>query len=348
MAEEVLENPELWNAYWDGRTAPARERLILQYVPLVKYVVGRLAISLPHFLTSEDIISYGVVGLIDAIERYEAGRNVKFSTYAIARIRGAIIDELRALDWVPRQVRKQAREIEQTMSRLDQELGRPATEKELAGSLNITVDKLQQALYDSSATTISLNRMVDADAMDRSAQVMPELADDKATDPLDYTERMELSHVLARSISQLTQREQQVLSLYYTDELNLREIGAVLQVSESRVCQLHTKAVMRLRGLLKEAISDNDADDGEEEESEAPRRVAAPATRKTAAPRGLAAAQAGTGTDGVRDGVAELGPSGETVVAPSQRVADERPRAARPAIQRALPGSLGRLVAEVG
>ncbi|HEU0169586.1 MAG TPA: sigma-70 family RNA polymerase sigma factor, partial [Chloroflexota bacterium] len=127
MTEDVLENPELWHEYWDsGRSVEGREQLILQYVPLVKYVVGRLAISLPHFLTSEDIISYGVVGLIDAIERYEAGRNVKFSTYAIARIRGAIIDELRSLDWMPRQVRKQAREIEQATSRLDQELGRPA------------------------------------------------------------------------------------------------------------------------------------------------------------------------------------------------------------------------------
>src|SRR5579864_36224 len=105
MAEDVLENPELWNAYWDsGRSQETREQMILQYIPLVKYVVGRLAISLPHFLTSEDIVSYGVVGLIDAVERYEPGRNVNFSTYAIARIRGSIIDELRSLDWVPRQV----------------------------------------------------------------------------------------------------------------------------------------------------------------------------------------------------------------------------------------------------
>lgn len=254
MAEDVPENPELWNAYWDGRSHEAREAIILQYIPLVKYVVGRLAISLPHFLTSEDIVSYGVVGLIDAIERYEAGRNVKFSTYAIARIRGAIIDELRSLDWMPRQVRKQAREIEQAMSRLDQELGRPATERELARSMGLTVDKLQRALFDSSASTISLNRMVDADS-DHTSQVMPELADDKALDPLDYTERMELSRTLAVAISQLSLREQQVLSLYYADELNLREIGQVLSVSESRVCQLHTKAILRLRGILQRAAT---------------------------------------------------------------------------------------------
>src|SRR5438874_4357568 len=180
MADETLENPELWQAYWDTHSTESRERLIVQYLPLVKYVVGRLAIGLPHVLSSEDVISYGVVGLIDAVERYEAGRNVKFSTYAIARIRGSIIDELRALDWMPRQVRKQAREIEQAMSRLDQELGRPATERELARSMGLTVDKLQQALFDSSASTISLNRMVDADGSDRTSQVMPELADEKA------------------------------------------------------------------------------------------------------------------------------------------------------------------------
>ena len=271
MADEVLENPELWNAYWDGRGAEARERIILQYIPLVKYVVGRLAISLPHFLTSEDMISYGVVGLIDAIERYEAGRNVKFSTYAIARIRGAIIDELRSLDWMPRQVRKQARDIEQAMSRLDQELGRPATEKELANSMNITVDKLQHALFDASASTISLNRMVDADAMDRSAQVMPDLADDKALDPLDYSERMELSRALAAAISQLSSREQQVLSLYYADELNLREIGAVLQVSESRVCQLHTKAILRLRASLELVLAGQSADGQRQVDGDGPR-----------------------------------------------------------------------------
>ncbi|HEX6511113.1 MAG TPA: FliA/WhiG family RNA polymerase sigma factor [Chloroflexota bacterium] len=255
MSDEVLENPELWQDYWKERSAEARERLILQYIPLVKYVVGRLAISLPHFLTSEDIISYGVVGLIDAVERYEAGRNVKFSTYAIARIRGAIIDELRALDWMPRQVRKQAREIEQTMSRLDQELGRPANERELAKAMGLTVEKLQQALFDASASTISINRMVDADSSDRTSQVLPELADDRALDPLDYTEKMELSHVLAASIARLSTREQQVLSLYYTEELNLREIGQVLEVSESRVCQLHTKAILRLRGMLATAMA---------------------------------------------------------------------------------------------
>ena len=271
MSDEVLENPELWQAYWNGRTAEARERLILQYVPLVKYVVGRLAISLPHFLTSEDMISYGVVGLIDAVERYEAGRNVKFSTYAISRIRGSIIDELRSLDWMPRQVRKQAREIEQSMSRLDQELGRPATERELAHSMDLTVEKLQQALFDSSSSTISLNRMVDADGMDRSSQVMPELADEKAVNPLDYSERMELSRSLGKAIGQLTAREQQVLSLYYVEELNLREIGQVLEVSESRVCQLHTKAILRLRTSLQRilaAAGDEDEQAGERQPAE--------------------------------------------------------------------------------
>jgi RNA polymerase sigma factor for flagellar operon FliA len=263
VSEEVLENPELWQAFWDGRGAQAREALILQYIPLVKYVVGRLAISLPHFLTSEDIISYGVVGLIDAVERYEAGRNVKFSTYAIARIRGAIIDELRALDWMPRQVRKQARDIEQAMSRLDQELGRPATEKELAGAMGLSVEKLQQALFDSSASTISMDRMIDADNMDRSSQVMPELADEKALDPLDYSERMELSHALAQAIGQLSVREQQVLSLYYVEELNLREIGQVLEVSESRVCQLHTKSILRLRTALQRILAERDDEEGE-------------------------------------------------------------------------------------
>src|SRR4051794_28040153 len=141
MSDEVLENGELWNEFWVARSQECRERLIVQYLPLVRYVVGRLAISLPHFLTSEDAVSYGVVGLIDAIERYEAGRNVKFSTYAITRIRGSIIDELRSLDWIPRQVRKNAREIEDTISRLDQQFGRPATEKELAKAMGFPLEK---------------------------------------------------------------------------------------------------------------------------------------------------------------------------------------------------------------
>jgi RNA polymerase sigma factor for flagellar operon FliA len=255
MADEVLENPELWQAYWETHSAAARERVIVQYLPLVKYVVGRLAVGLPHVLSSEDIISYGVVGLIDAVERYEAGRNVKFSTYAIARIRGAIIDELRTLDWLPRQVRKQAREIEQTMSRLDQEFGRPATEREVARSMGMTLDKLQQALFDSSSTTISLNRMTDASNNERAGQIIPELADENAVDGLDYSERVELSKALGQAIGRLTQREQQMLSLYYIDELNLREIGAVLNVSESRVCQMHTKAILQLRGFMRQLLS---------------------------------------------------------------------------------------------
>jgi RNA polymerase sigma factor for flagellar operon FliA len=258
MSEEVLENAELWNAFWVARSAESRENLIVQYLPLVRYVVGRLAISLPHFLTSEDAVSYGVVGLIDAIERYEAGRNVKFSTYAITRIRGSIIDELRSLDWIPRQVRKNAREVEDTISILDQQYGRPATEKELAKSMGITLEKLQQTLFDSSCVTISLNKMVDADNSDHSSQVMPDIADQTAIDPLNYTERMELSRTLAGAISQLTQREQVLLSLYYVDELNLKERGAVLGVSESRVCQIHTKAVLRLRGLMKQAAENTD------------------------------------------------------------------------------------------
>lgn len=261
VADEVLENPEMWEAFWDGRASDTREQLILQYVPLVKYVVGRLAISLPHFLTSEDIVSYGVVGLIDAIERYERGRNVKFSTYAIVRIRGAIIDALRSLDWMPRQVRKQARDIEEAMRRLDQDLGRPASERELAQSMGVTVQKLQRALFEASASTVSLNRLVDSGTSDHSSQIMPEIADENALDPLNYSERKELTEALAVAISQLTLREQQVLSLYYADELNLREIGQVLQVSESRVCQLHTKAILRLRGTLPRIISGLPADD---------------------------------------------------------------------------------------
>lgn len=274
MADEVLENPELWQAYWDTHSRESRERLIVQYLPLVKYVVGRLAIGLPHVLTSEDVISYGVVDLIDAVERYEAGRNVKFSTYAIARIRGAIIDELRALDWLPRQVRKQAREIEQTMSRLDQELGRPATEREVAASMGMTLDKLQHALFDSSSTTISLNRMTDAGNSERAGQVLPEVADESAINGLDYSQRVELSKILGEAIGRLSQREQQMLSLYYVDELNLREIGAVLNVSESRVCQMHTKAILQLRGYMRLQLNEEDSDNGDESSPHQNGRVA--------------------------------------------------------------------------
>lgn len=245
------ETEALWRAFAESRQAALRERLILQYAPLVKYVIGRLAISLPAILDYEDVLSYGTIGLIEAVERYDATKGVKFETYAISRVRGSIIDALRSLDRLPRSVRQKAREAELTISRLTADLGREPSDQEVAQALGITLERYLQDLVDASWVTVSIDSVGPAEDDDGPMELP--LPDPHAEEVSAGLEREEQIGELADAIRGLPEREQLVLSLYYRDELTMREISKVLGVSESRVCQLHARALTRLRAGLAKA-----------------------------------------------------------------------------------------------
>jgi RNA polymerase sigma factor FliA len=250
---QVEDAQTLWRSY---RARPGdralRDRLILSYAPLVKYVAGRLGSGLPAHVDEEDLVSYGLLGLIGAIERYDPARDVKFETYAITRIKGAIIDELRSLDWVPRSVRARAREIERGIAALEAKLHRPPTDEEIAGQVGITVDELEDSLTDISRSSIAaLDELwtVGGSGGDQVA-LIDTIEDADAPAPDSALAATELREALGEAITRLPEREKLVVTLYYYEELTLREIGEVLGVTESRVSQLHTKAVLRLKARL--------------------------------------------------------------------------------------------------
>ncbi|MDP2181805.1 MAG: RNA polymerase sigma factor WhiG [Actinomycetota bacterium] len=244
----------LWAAYKDQGDAEAREQLILNFSPLVKYVAGRLSSGLPQTVDTADLISYGIFGLIDAIEKFDLSRGIKFETYAIARIKGAIIDELRAMDWVPRSVRARARQIEQAHVRLEGRLKRVPSDSEVAKEMGVTVKDLHEIFTKLSYTSVvSFEELwVGGDREDRG-NVMGTIPDDAAEDPVALFESEEVKDILAGAIERLPERERIVIALYYYEGLTLKEIGQVLGVTESRVSQLHTKAVIRLRARLHAA-----------------------------------------------------------------------------------------------
>ena len=243
---QAAANAELWAAFGQTGSAEVREKIILQYAPLVKYVIGRLAISLPAILDYEDILSYGTIGLIEAVERYDPEKGVKFETYAISRVRGAIIDALRSLDRLPRSVRQKARNTEAAVSQLTTDLGRNPTDQEVADTLGIPLQRYLKDLVDASWVTVSLENVGYVDDGDGAAAEIS-IADPDQPDVTEAIERQELIGDLAGAIGDLPEREQFVLSLYYKDELTMREISKVLGVSESRICQLHARALTRLR-----------------------------------------------------------------------------------------------------
>jgi len=227
-----------------------REAAIRQYAPLVKYVVGRLAIGLPAILDYEDILSYGTIGLIEALDRFDDTKGVKFETYAISRIRGSIIDALRSLDRLPRSVRQKAKRLEIVTVELTAALGREPTEAELAEAMGMTGTQYNQMLVDSSWVTVSLDGLLDRD--DNSDGSTPtELPADP--DQEDFTHRMEKRQTLdalTNAVKALPERELLIVSLYYKDEMTMKEIAQILDISESRVCQLHGRALSRLRARL--------------------------------------------------------------------------------------------------
>ena len=274
----------LWRQFRKSQDKAIRDRLILTYAPLVKFVAGRLGSGLPAHVDENDLVSYGLLGLIGAIERYDPDRDVKFETYAITRIKGAIIDELRAMDWVPRSVRARAREIERAMATLEAQLHRAPTDAEIAGKIGITEEELEDSLTDIARSSIAaldevwtisssggdqvalIDTIEDTEGPEPQAALdevwtisssggdqvalIDTIEDTEGPEPQAALDETETREALAESIAALPEREKIVITLYYYEELTLREIGDVLGVTESRVSQLHTKAILRLRSRL--------------------------------------------------------------------------------------------------
>ena len=254
---KAIELRDLWRRYKDEKDEKARERLVLAYAPLVKYVAGRMSSGLPSHVEEADLISYGLLGLISAIERFEPEREIKFETFAITRIKGSIIDELRSLDWVPRSVRSRAREIERAMLELENRLKRAPTDEEVATEIGITVDEFQDSL-----TAISRSSVAALDELWQintgggdTVSLIDTIEDPHADDPSKAMSQTEVREALADAIQRLPEREKLVITLYYYEELTLREIGEVLSVTESRVSQLHTKAILRLKVRLQGSLA---------------------------------------------------------------------------------------------
>ena len=246
-----IELKELWRRYKGNGSNRAREQLVVAYSPLVKYVAGRLGSGLPAHVDEGDLVSYGLLGLIGAIERFDPSRDIKFETYAISRIKGAIIDELRALDWVPRSVRTRARDIERAIGELERKLHRAPTDEEIAEKLGITTDELEGSLTEISRSSIAaLDELWTATAGGDQVALIDTIEDTSGPDPQGALAQTEMKEALGEAIARLPEREKLVVTLYYYEELTLREIGEVLGVTESRVSQLHTKAILRLKARL--------------------------------------------------------------------------------------------------
>ncbi len=244
----------LWRAYGERRDPALRERLVLHYAPLVKYVAGRVGTGLPAHVDVGDLVQSGIFGLVDAIDRFEPERGLKFETYAMQRIRGAILDDLRAQDWVPRSVRSRAREVERALERLEARLLRTASDAEVANELGLSVSDLRDLYAQLQLTSVvALDELV---TVGRGGTSLAEtLPDDSMPDPGAVMDGVESRRLLAQAVSQLVERDRVVVTLYYFENLTLAEIGKVLGVTESRVCQLHTRAVLRLRTKLLDATS---------------------------------------------------------------------------------------------
>jgi RNA polymerase sigma factor FliA len=252
---KAVELRELWRSYKSEGDERARERLVVAYSPLVKFIAGRMASGLPSHVDEGDLVSYGLLGLIGAIERFDLEREIKFETFAVARIKGAIIDELRSLDWVPRSVRARAREVERAHAALEAEFGRAPTDEEMAVKLELSVEEFRDALLQiANSSVLALDDLwtfADPDGSGGQLSVLDTIQDPNALDPESEAHTAELKDRLADAIESLPERERLVIALYYYENLTLREIGEVLGVTESRVSQLHTKSVLALRSRFQ-------------------------------------------------------------------------------------------------
>ena len=252
MSDDAEQLETMWADYKATRVQDLRDKLILHYSPLVKYVAGRLAVGLPQNVEQADLVSYGVFGLIDAIEKFDPDRGYKFETYAIARIKGAILDELRSIDWVPRSVRAKVRSLERAYAKLEAEHHRSPTDDEVAAELGLSESQLQSTL--SQISFVGVAALDELLSGERGETVtLGDTVPDSGDGPVGAFEVEEMRQILAESINRMPEREKIVLTLYYYEGLTLAEIGRVLKVTESRVCQIHTKAVLQLRSRLTAA-----------------------------------------------------------------------------------------------
>ncbi len=248
-----MANLATWERFKKTEDTDMRDKLLTDYLPLVKNVAGRMAAGFPKSVELNDLINTGVIGLIEAFNNFDPGRGVKFETFAVPRIRGAILDELRALDWVPRSTRAKARNIDRALMKLENELGRGPSENELAKRLSISVHELFSARKDVSVSTLlSLDELICREDDNRQVPRIETVQNTTSIDVLKDMEKTELRVFVIETISSLTEQERLVVSLYYYEELTLKEIGDIMLISESRVSQIHTRAVMRLRNSIGE------------------------------------------------------------------------------------------------
>lgn len=242
---------KMWKKFKRTKSPQLREEIVKKYLYLVKYVAGRVAIGLPPNVEFNDLVSYGILGLFDAITKYDVSQGNKFETYAVSRIRGSIMDELRKLDWAPRLLRKRAREIDKKCKELEEKNGRMATDTELATALNMSAEELMSIYSDLNSTTfLSLDEVWQNDDGNKPISRLQTIEDSLITDQFNYVHQSEIKDLLAGAIEDLPEKEKLVVVLYYYENLTLREIGEILDVSESRVCQIHTKVITRLRSHL--------------------------------------------------------------------------------------------------
>lgn len=245
---------DLWAAYKEQGDRYAREQLIVKYIHLVKYVAGRVALGLPAHVDSDDLYGHGIFGLINAVERFDHHRGIKFETYAITRIKGAIMDGLRAMDWVPSSLRQRAKELEEVYWRLESRLGRPATDEEVATEMSLPIEGFQRLIAGLSRSQIlSLDELWSAEGDEGEFTLRDLIGDENAEDPFSTAALTEVKRILADAITHLPDKEQLVVSLYYYDGLTAKEISEVMGLSISRISQLHSKAILRLRGRLSRA-----------------------------------------------------------------------------------------------
>ncbi len=241
----------LWELYHSTADIHVRDELVVRYAPLVKYVAGKVSVTLPSMVEYRDLVGYGNFGLLDAIEKFDPKKHVKFKTYAVTRIRGAIYDHLRELDWVPRSIRRKTKQIERAIAKLESQLGRPATDEEIALEMGIDRRELLKIMAKVSSTSILSLQEIWPINPDSEGGTLGDTIESLHTDNPDVVlEREEIKRVILESLQELPDKEKKVLVLYYYENLTLREIGKILEVTESRVSQLHTKAILRLRAKL--------------------------------------------------------------------------------------------------
>ena len=249
LSEEELE--QLWKEYFaDKSNKKVKDTLIVQYIYLIKYVVGRLRVNLPESIASDDISSFGIEGLIKAIEKFELGKNARFETYALTKIRGMIIDRIREQDWIPRAVRRKQKEINTIIQIMQKEYGRIPSEEEVAKRANITVEKMHEIMKIASDMTITSLNVTKDRQQEQSVEIIDTIEDEKHGTPLEQLEEKDSKKDLVRGLSRLPERERLLLTLYYHENMTFSEISEVLKVSESRCCQLHAQAIMKLRNIL--------------------------------------------------------------------------------------------------